>query len=415
MRDSGVFGRVSDPVCEARARMDAVFDLVPEDTWYARPVPERHRLIFYLGHMEAFDWNLLIAGGEPSPHVALDELFAFGIDPNADRLPDDQPGDWPTLTEVRHYVRQVRSHLDARLPSTDPVLLAVASEHRLMHAETFTYLLHNLDQPVRDPVASESPFAVASPPPCHRMIPIPAGKTTLGVRRCTGSSALVKPEAFHWDNEFEAEEVVVPPFEISRYKITNAQYRRFVDAGAPPPRYWRRRHGAWWWRTLTGNIPLPMEWPVFVSYNQAAAYAQWAGQSLPTEAQYQRAAYGTLNDHERPYPWGDVPPDPARGNFDFQRWDPVPVTACPMGDSAFGVAQMLGNGWEWTSTVFGPFPRFEPFAFYPGYSAPFFDGKHHVVKGASPLTASRLLRRSFRNWYRPNYSYVYAGFRCVSS
>ncbi len=60
------------------------------------------------------------------------------------------------------------------------------------------------------------------------------------------------------------------------------------------------------------------------------------------------------------------------------------------GDSAFGVSQLLGNGWEWTSTVFGPFPGFKPMPTYPGYSANFFDGQHYVIKGGSPRTAAAI-------------------------
>jgi formylglycine-generating enzyme required for sulfatase activity len=75
---------------------------------------------------------------------------------------------------------------------------------------------------------------------------------------------------------------------------------------------------------------------------------------------------------------------------------------------------MVGNGWEWTASVFEPFSGFEPFAFYAGYSANFFDGGHYVLKGGSARTAACLLRRSFRNWYQPHYPYIYAGFRCVS-
>ena len=52
-------------------------------------------------------------------------------------------------------------------------------------------------------------------------------------------------------------------------------------------------------------------------------------------------------------------------------------------------------------------------AAYPEYSADFFDGQHYVIKGASPVTATGLVRRSLRNWFRPHYPYVYAGFRCV--
>ena len=79
--------------------------------------------------------------------------------------------------------------------------------------------------------------------------------------------------------------------------------------------------------------------------------------------------------------------------------------------NALGVAQTTGNGFEWTSTVFGPFPGFQPFPFYPGYSKPFFDGQHYVLKGASPRTAVRLTRPSFRNWFRASYPYAYTTFR----
>ncbi|MFZ0922736.1 MAG: SUMF1/EgtB/PvdO family nonheme iron enzyme, partial [Candidatus Acidiferrales bacterium] len=94
-------------------------------------------------------------------------------------------------------------------------------------------------------------------------------------------------------------------------------------------------------------------------------------------------------------------------------WDPAPVNAHPAGQSAFGVHDLFGNGWEWTSTPFAPFPGFAAFPFYPGYSANFFDGKHFVMKGGSPQTAACMLRRSFRNWFQPHYPYVYAKFRTV--
>ncbi len=87
----------------------------------------------------------------------------------------------------------------------------------------------------------------------------------------------------------------------------------------------------------------------------------------------------------------------------------------PLGASAWGVQDLVGNGWEWTSSVFGPFPGFEPMASYPEYSADFFDGQHYVIKGASPATARELVRRSFRNWFRPNYPFVYAKFRTAIS
>ncbi len=114
------------------------------------------------------------------------------------------------------------------------------------------------------------------------------------------------------------------------------------------------------------------------------------------------------------FPWGDGPPDATRGQFDFAGFDPVPVGARPAGASAWGIEDLVGNGWEWTSTLFEPFPGFTPMPAYPEYSADFFDGRHYVMKGASPVTARELIRPSFRNWFRPNYPYVYASFRTAS-
>jgi formylglycine-generating enzyme required for sulfatase activity len=150
---------------------------------------------------------------------------------------------------------------------------------------------------------------------------------------------------------------------------------------------------------MFAEIPLPSDWPVYVSHAEAKAYARWAGKKLPTEAQWQRAATGA--------------PHVAEGNFDFRRWDPSPVQAHADNRSEFGVEGQFGNGWEWTATEFAPLEGFEPFAFYLGYSANFFDGKHFVLKGGSPRTAACMLRPSFRNWFQGHYQYAYAGFRCV--
>jgi formylglycine-generating enzyme required for sulfatase activity len=161
------------------------------------------------------------------------------------------------------------------------------------------------------------------------------------------------------------------------------------------------------------RVPLPEAWPVFVTHAEASAYARWRGARLPTEAEFQRAAYGAPDGSERRFPWGDAQPDASRGVFDFAVFDPQPVGSHPGGRSAWGVDDLLGNGWEWTSTPFAPFPGFAARASYPQYSSDFFDGAHYVMKGASPATARELLRPTFRNWFRPRYPYVYATFRCA--
>ena len=168
------------------------------------------------------------------------------------------------------------------------------------------------------------------------------------------------------------------------------------------------------WRGMFEFIPLPLAWPVYVSQAEASAYARWKGRRLMTEAEFHRAAFGTPAGEERELPWG-AGVDASRGNFDFSNWEPVPAGSRPAGASAWGVHDLIGNGWEWTSTIFEPFPGFEPMPSYPEYSAEFFDGKHYVMKGASPATAKELIRRSFRNWFRANYPYVYAKFRTAAS
>lgn len=399
----------AEALARARAITDALFDLVRPEAFYARPVPERHRTIFYFGHLEAFDWNLLSQALEvPSLHQEFDRLFAFGIDPEPGQLPQDRHSDWPEKAEVQRYNQHVRQALDDLSTQLPEQVLSVALEHRLMHAETFAYLLHHLPPTQKDvPLVAPLP---PSPIPVPTAIDIPGGTVTLGQQRTYRNGHY----HFGWDNEFDGHEVSVSAFAISKYKITNAEYLEFVRAGAKPPHFWTRREGQWWWRAMSEEVPLPMDWPVYVTHQEASAFATWTGKRLPTEAEFHRAAYGTPDsDEERAYPWGNDVPDTRRGNFNGTRWDPIPVTATPLGDSAFGISQLVGNGWEWTSTVFQPFPGFQSFPFYPGYSARFFDGDHYVLKGASSRTDIGLLRRSFRNWFRPNYPYIYAGFRCV--
>ncbi len=368
----------------ARAQTDALFALLDPAALYARPVPERHRLIFYLGHVEAFDWNLFSQHAlDRGPlHSTFDKLFAFGIDPEPGKAPADQPSNWPSETEVRGYAAHVRSELDANRDRLPKQLMHVAIEHRLMHAETLAYLFHNLPfESKRGPAPQPGSARV----PANDWVEIPAGTAILGRPRNDG---------FGWDNEFDRHTVDVPAFRISRQKISNGEYLGFVRSGAPAPHFWIDRGGAWFLRAMFGEIPLPLDWPAYVTHSEAAAYARWRDAALPTEAQFHRAAEGS-----------------RAVNADFARWDPVAVDAG--GSSEHGAAQMVGNGWEWTSTIFAPFPGFEKFSFYPGYSADFFDGKHYVMKGGSPRTAACFLRASFRNWFRPDYPYVYAGFRLV--
>ena len=415
----------------ARKQSDALFSIVKPEFLYERPIAERHRIVFYIGHLEAFDWNLLrervFQAGPFNPN--FDRLFAFGIDPVDGGLPSDQPKDWPNIESVREYVAHTRRTIDDNLSGhfskNTEILLNVAIEHRLMHAETLAYMLHQLPYDRKQQLHSKPLLVTDAVTPS--MVEIPSGTATLGLSR--------DDVQFGWDNEYEINRVEVPPFTIDKYMVTNGQYLEFIAAGGyqnkdlwtdsdwqwitanniQQPVFWVRVGDEWKYRTMFEELSLPLDWPVYVSHAEANAYARWTGKSLPTEAQWYRAAYGTPEDKENIYPWGDAEPDSQKGNFDFYRWNPTRIGAFPQGQSAFGAFDMLGNGWEWTSTVFQPFAGFEAFPFYRGYSADFFDGKHYVIKGGSARTAASMLRRSFRNWFQPHYQYVYAGFRCVSN
>ena len=397
--------RLQQELEEARRRTDNLFALVSPEAMYARPIPERHRLIFYLGHLEAFDWNQLCRWtlGKPAFHSSFDQLFEAGIDPAVGAASNDTPSDWPTIREVEGYNTRVRQEVDQILDHVPEEIVHVAIEHRLMHVETTAYLLHHLDSSDKQTPLS-APLSLNGQAPSEEMIEIPEGSARLG--RC-------REEGFGWDNEFGEHEVFVPAFGMSRYKTTNGQYLQFVNEGGTPPVLWKRQGNQWMLETTFQHVPLPLSWPVYVTHQQAQAYAVWKGLALPTEAQFHRAAYGTPAGVDQPFPWGSDSVHPACGNFHFQAWDPKPVTADPEGTSAFGIAQLVGNGWEWTSTPFHPFEGFRPLDTYPGYSARFFDQDHYVVKGGGPLTASRLLRRSFRNWFRQGYPYAHTSFRCV--
>ena len=199
----------------ARAETDRLFQQVQPEFLYDRPIPERHRIVFYMGQLEAFDWNLLRARvlGRTSFHSEFDNLFAFGIDPVDGGLPSDQPSDWPSLAQVRGYVSHVRQpwtkgwlercrNCRGQEKFSPSQLLHLAIEHRLMHAETLAYMLHQLpfDNKVRKPRLPELVVRPVEP----RMIEIPAGSCDSW--SCPGGNDL------GWDNEYEAHPWRCPHF-----------------------------------------------------------------------------------------------------------------------------------------------------------------------------------------------------------
>ncbi|HTA39131.1 MAG TPA: SUMF1/EgtB/PvdO family nonheme iron enzyme [Candidatus Acidoferrales bacterium] len=400
-----------------RVRSASLFGIIEPGAFGERPIPLRHPFIFYEGHLPAFSYLTFNERGlgEAPVDARYEKLFERGIDPGSlDDAARHARNDWPSREDVARFglacdERVLAAMATATIEDADVPRLVRGQavytilEHEPMHHETLTYIIHQLDAASKVRIHQEHRDGAS---PAHAFVDVPAGIATLGASH--------DEIPFGWDNEFGRNEQPVTGFSVSTYPVTNGDWLAFVAAGGPVPIFWVERDGQWYLRGVFDELPLPRSWPVYVTHRQATAYAAWAGMRLPTEAEFHRAAFGTPGGHERPFPWGDAAPTAAFGNFDFARFDPEPVDAHPAGASAWGVHDLIGNGWEWTSTPFAPFAGFEPMASYPQYSADFFDGKHFVMKGASPVTARELVRRSFRNWFYDDYPYMYAKFRCVS-
>lgn len=427
-------------VREAWARSDRIFDVVPRARWLDTPIRLRHPILFYIGHLPAFAWNQLGRGvlGLDPVDPRYDDLFAFGIDPvGVDGHEADV--DWPSIEEVLAYRDEVRSRIlevmdgVAARAGAHPMasrgrIFHLILEHEFMHHETLQYMLQQMPPEDKNPPDDGPAYRTGAG--CEAgTVEIAGGETVLG--------ADFEAVDFGWDNEFPAHRVAVDGFEIDRTLVRNLDWLEFTDAGGydraelwsdddwawrsrvglvcPPT--WRRHNGGFRYLALFDELPFEdvVGWPMMVSLAEARAYCRWRGVRLPTEAELHRAIYGAPDGALRPHPWGDAPPRPGvHGNFGFSHWSPAPVGSFPEGASAWGLEDPIGSVWQWTSTPFSGFPGFEAYIpGYEGYSADFFDDRHFVMLGGSWATPSKLIRRSFRNWFQDHYPFVFAGFRTV--
>ena len=232
--------------------------------------------------------------------------------------------------------------------------------------------------------------------------------------------------------------VDVPAFAIDEHPVTNAEFAEFVEAGGyAEPRLWREDD--WAWRTRR-CLEQPHAWRrdgdgfrvrgLLEDVALRARRARGRPGELGRGRRLRALARGPAADRGRVAPRGPRHAGGRRAALALGRRAarriataastsatprPLPVGSHPSGASAWGVHELVGNGWEWTGTPFAPFPGFEPMPRYPGYSADFFDGAHFVLLGGSWATDEALLRPSFRNWFQPHYPYVFSKFRCARS
>ena len=176
-------------------------------------------------------------------------------------------------------------------------------------------------------------------------------------------------------------------FWIDETEVTNGMYSLcVVEAKCDPPAENNSlTRDAYYGTAEFANYPV-----IFVDWEMAKAYCEWAGRQLPTEAQWEKAARG---EDERVYPWGNSAPDPSRANWNDIVGDTTAVGAYPDGASPFGALDMAGNVWEWTSD--------------------FFDGQStHVLRGGSWNLDDNSVRATFRGTH-PSEPNLGIGFRCA--
>jgi iron(II)-dependent oxidoreductase len=385
-------------------------------------------LVWDLAHIgQQEDLWLLRAGDPRRPGLlppAVEQLYDAFTHPRAERarLPLLPP------VEARSFCREVRGRVLDRLerpiprddPSSGPAFdVAMVVSHEQQHDETMLQALQLRSGPAL--LGAGTPLSPGRPGVAGSTVLVPAGPFVLGV---DGTD-----EPFSLDNERPAHRVDVPAFRIGRVPVTNAEYAAFVaDGGYDQPRWWSAR--GWqhrcdagltapqFWgpdgtRTRFGLVEdLPPDEPVqHVTFFEAEAYAAWAGGRLPTEVEWEKAAaWDPVAGHRRRFPWGAADPTAAVTNLGGSALRPAPVGAYPAGASAYGVEQLIGDVWEWTSSAFRPWPGFTPMR-YADYSAPFFDGDYRVLRGGSWAVGASIIRPSFRNWDHPLRRQVFSGIR----
>ncbi len=397
---------------EMRASTLALFDGVSDRDFRRQRHPDFSPIGWHLGHIAYTEaaWILQKAGGQPLPRPELEKTF------HVEGLEKSRRDAIPEYDRVCDYAADIRHRVDNWFASgaveEHARLIHFVLQHECQHNETVNLLMafDRANGQALDAVSSRDHV------PDIDFVPAPGGPARVG------SDA---PAAM--DNEGPVHEVAVAPFALARHPVTQAQFAGFMaDGGYDTPALWSA--AGWRWKSETG-VDRPLYWtadapdhPVCgVAWYEADAFSRWAGARLPTEFEWEWAARGPDPAPDVTTPWGGSLPDWRHCACEAARAEAsvpngpggtVPVGSHPAGASPFGIEDMLGNVWEWTGSLFSPYPGFDPWP-YPGYSQAYFDGCHYVLRGGSWATRRWAMRTSFRNWYQPGIRQILAGFRCA--
>lgn len=416
--------RLRQSMTRAREKTLWLFSQVPEEFLKRRVHSFYSPIGWHFGHIARTEeyWILVRALGRP----CLDEHYTF-LFADLPENPKDNRVNLPTREEIVGYLERVREATFqalgvADLKSEDPYLAdgygwEFALQHECQHQETICEMLQLIQRELH-------PTAPASVRPLsldEAKLEKPAMVSIPGGAFCMGSD-----DPHGYDNEKGSHLVRVEPFRMARTQVTAANWLAFMAdrayerqelwsvegwewkerERATKPEYWLEAESGFCYVGPHGVRPIhPNEPANCISWFEADAYARWIGLRLPTEQEWEFAARGP---ESRLFPWGEEPYGEACHGI--ANWGPVPVGSHLEGASPFGLEDMAGNVWEWTSTAFLPYPGFEAFP-YDGYSKDHMKGEHMVCRGGSWATSAPILRCSFRNWYVPTYRQGFLGLR----
>ena len=413
----------------SRTRSLALLEPLDDRELTRQVSPLMSPLVWDLAHVGNYEelWLLREVAGVAPLRPEIDGLYDAFEHPRAERpsLPILGPAD------ARAYLSGVRAHvLDVldRLPEDDDRPLVrdgfafrMVVQHEHMHDETMLATLQLRGSERTLP--PDAPLPAGRPGRPHDDVLVPGGRSLQGT----------STDPWALDNERPVHAVDLPAFRVDRFPVTCGMYAAFVDAGGyddrrlwsdrgwahlqasgrRAPMTWQRDGAGGWTCTRFGaTVPVEPDVPVeHVCWYEADAYARWAGRRLPTEAEWEKACgWDPARGRLRRFPWGDEDPTPDRANLGQRATRPAPVGAYPAGASAYGVEQLVGDVWEWTSSGFDPYPGTRAFP-YREYSAVFYGGDFRVLRGGSWATHPTAARTTFRNWDLPVRRQVFSGFR----
>jgi 5-histidylcysteine sulfoxide synthase len=413
--------------------------LIKEETFYCNPDDLRNPLIFYLGHTAAFYIDKLSRVNllEKSLDSDYELLFGVGVDPATSEELNAAIANiqWPSVTKVGEYRQQVYEivvELIKNVPLNFPIYphhplwaLMMGIEHQRIHFETSSMLIRQLplEQLKRPQNWNYAPSygAIDS----NRMIKVSGAIVEIG-----------KPQdspIYGWDNEYGYRQVSVNSFAVSKYMITNGEFKKFVDNGGyENSAYWDEE--AWQWknyyqvkypkfwlvddqgnyqyRAMFDAFSLPLDWPVEVNYYEAIAYCRYRGEAirLMTEAEWNLATYGSQKNRNYTLENDDF----DQYNLNLKFCSPTPVGMLPNARNNSGIYDLRGNVWEWLENDFNPLTDFETHFLYEDNSTPFFNSQHKMMLGGAWVTNGTEILPYYRNWFRRNF-YQHAGFRIAQS